>query len=161
MAKRKGYGTHLPILDKVVPENSCAVEFGMGHYSTPFFLKRCRTLISIEMQSSEWYRKCLDEYRLLAEENGVTWTTEELIGPWQFLKYRFSKSPDVAFIDGHGKSRWGCVNLMMTLRVPIIVAHDVDGIRYRWDLVNPEGYTQEIFSDKKPWTAVWRLKYSD
>ena len=148
------YSTHMPILREYVPEGCRALEFGPGVYSTPFLLKRCAHVTSIEMQNELWYQ------RLVHEIEAENWDLHLALGPWTFLSVASLpvQKIDVALVDGHGDSRWGCVNLMMRLKVPVIIAHDTEPQhrrRYQWDRVIPVGYREEHYDHLTPHTTVW------
>ena len=52
------YSTHLPFLEKIfslIEKPNLVIEFGMGNYSTNFFIQNSNKVESIEMQSKEWY----------------------------------------------------------------------------------------------------------
>jgi hypothetical protein len=54
------YATHLPILEVIREwhgEFKNAMEFGMGIYSTPYLIKNCKMLKSIETDSEEWFKR--------------------------------------------------------------------------------------------------------
>lgn len=145
------YSTHLPVLKEYAKGN--AVEFGMGDYSTPLLLEKCDTLVSIEMQSRDWYNKIHEEYK-----NEPMWKSVFMPGAYDFLRVRLPDNLHFALVDGHVKSRWACVNYMMQLRVPVIVAHDTEDPRYKWDLIDDTGYIRKDFVGVQPWTTVWVKK---
>ena len=138
-----------------MPEASRIIEFGCGMFSTPFFCERGRYVFSIEMQDPLWLRKVQDH---LCEIEVQQHTGVDAIGPWEFLKVPgiTANGPfDVGFVDGHGKTRWACVNLLMLLNVPLIIAHDTEAQRYGWHRVREHGYRRTDYKDLTPWTTVW------
>ena len=84
------------------------------------------------------------------------WVGVEELGANTFLyKTDYPDKIDVGFVDGHGASRYACVNFLMARNVPVILAHDTNSRSYRWDLVNSEGYTSVTHKELSPWTTVW------
>lgn len=149
-----GYGSHLPILDRVTKEGSRIIEFGAGLHSTPFFAKRGSFLFSIEMQDVKWLHKVRSEAFNSQPPPNVQ--LRAAIGPWAFLGVALPSEPfDLGFVDGHGKSRFGVVNYLMRLGVPIIVAHDTEALRYHWDRVATFGYRRRDYKNLTPHTSVW------
>lgn len=146
-----GYSTHLPYLKEFA--EGVAVEFGSGKYSTPLLLKQCDYVMSIEMQDGAWLERVRNEF--VSEEDKLKWHGVRRLGAWQFLGLEYPKVIDFGFVDGHGKSRFGCVNFLMRMNCPVILAHDMNGISYRWDLVNPIGYTRFDFKRYTNYTSAW------
>lgn len=144
------YGTHLPVL-RTLPHGLSVVEFGCGHHSTPHFIETQASVISIEMQDPHWFFAVKQDYG-----HHSNWKGFAAIGPWRFLEIPLPDRIDIGFVDGHKASRWGCVNYLMRLRVPIIVAHDTQAPGYAWGGINPEGYVRKDHTELTPWTTVWR-----
>lgn len=148
------YGSHLPILERLVPAGSRAIEFGCGLHSTPFLVQRCSYVMSIEMQSEEWFHKVQDH--LIKTIPGVNHSGRLALGPWAFLAIPLPPEPfDVAFVDGHGKSRFGVVNYLMRIGVPLIIAHDTEAKQYHWDRVGQHGYRRRDYTNLTPHTSAW------
>lgn len=134
--------------------NGVAVEFGCGMHSTPLLLEKCTQVMSIEMQDSKWL-STVDKHLIGKGRFTPAWTAVDSVGPWEFLSLYYPRDIDFAFIDGHKASRWACVNLMMMLGVPTIVAHDTEAPQYGWQKVRAGGYTEKVYQDLTPHTTVW------
>lgn len=147
------YSTHLPLIRKlfsIIEKPKLVLEFGMGLYSTEFFIMNSEKTISIEMQSEEWFNNMIDKFK-----NFKNWEAHKLLGKDTYKEFNFIK-PDISFIDGHGETRPECVNLMMDLECPIIIAHDTETYTYGWDRVNTNnGYHSYIFKQYDVWTTLW------
>jgi len=146
------YSTHLEPIKRIfsyIEKPNLTIEFGMGNYSTDYFIKNSVNTISIEMQSKDWYDNILNKF---SQFNN--WDAKLLLGP---LTYRNLKTitPDVSFIDGHGDSRPDCVNDMITINCPVIIAHDTETASYGWHRVNPMGYKRFDFKEYSVWTTLW------
>ena len=153
MYKDDPYSTHIEFLQTIisivgVPKN--AVEFGMGNYSTEFLLKNSEHLVSIEMQSEEWFNKIFEKFK-----DTKTWVPFKLLGPFNFTKIDF-KHTDLVLIDGHGETRPECVNLMFNYNVPYIIAHDTEAGSYGWNRVKePSDYFCYEFKKYENWSTLW------
>lgn len=150
------YSTHMPVLATLVQPHQRVVEFGCGEFSTPFFCKNAASVLSIEMQNAEWLHRVWQGIHLDSLDENLRMLTA--IGPWKWLEVPFDKfGPfDLALVDGHKKSRWGCINFLMSLNVPVIVAHDTEAPQYDWFRVRTGGYRTEVFDEHTPWTTVWK-----
>jgi hypothetical protein len=75
------YSTHLPVFERLFGAKKYLkiLEFGMGFGSTPFLLKNCESLTSVEMQSEKWYQ---DVCRELGGEK--SWRHYLALGPFAF-----------------------------------------------------------------------------
>lgn len=148
------YATHLPFIKKVfsvIEKPKLIIEFGMGLYSTEFFIKNSEKTISIEMQSEEWFNNMFNKFG-----DTVNWEAHLLLGQNTYKNFNFSKEADVSFIDGHGESRPECINLMMDLQCPIILAHDTETTSYGWDRVNINNdYNSYTYKGFSVWTTIW------
>lgn len=153
MTKIDPYPTHLPYLTEFARGN--AVEFGCGLYSTPTLLNQCDTVVSIEMQDPEWLTKVSAEMCKDGIPESWDWRGVESIGAWHFLGVEYPDQIDFALVDGHRSSRYACVNFMMRLKVPVIVAHDTEALQYKWEWVYPYGYRAFTFKETTPGTTVW------
>jgi prepilin-type processing-associated H-X9-DG protein len=153
MNKADPYGTHLDLLRaifKFTGKQKNVVEFGMGNFSTELLLENSTNLISIEMQSEDWYEKMFEKFK-----NKPNWRSLKLIGPLQFMSCDF-KNTNLAFVDGHGESRPECVNLMFNNNVPVVIAHDTEMGSYGWSRVKElPDYKKFIFKKHENWTTVW------
>lgn len=148
------YSTHLDGLNKIInfigkPKN--VVEFGTGNYSTEFLIKNSESLMSIEMQSIQWFNDVVSKFK-----HNENWRYFCSIGPMSFLDIEYPETIDFTFVDGHGESRPECINFMMGKNCPIIVAHDTETSSYGWDRVNSDnGYKRFDFKYHSNWTTLW------
>lgn len=148
------YSTHLPFLEKIfslIEKPNLVIEFGMGNYSTNFFIQNSNKVESIEMQSKEWYDNMYEKFKTYDN-----WSPFMFIGPDEYKKHNFLK-PDLCFVDGHGNTRPECVNLMIDLGCPIIIAHDTETATYGWDRVNQQNYKRYDFKKFDVWSSVWTI----
>lgn len=132
------YSSHLGLLKVLFRAFKIrkVVEFGMGEYSTEFFLsKECR-LLSIEQQQEHWFNLCLINYGEYKEWHPVLWMFPRDIG-----ELKFPEDIDLVFVDGHQGSRHRCVNYFFH-KAPLIAAHDWEKTKYySWHLVEkPDDY---------------------
>ena len=173
--------SHMPILRWLLdqypadPDEGAriAVEFGMGEYSTPLLWETCELVISIEMNSPEWFMAITSH----ASNNLSVFLGDSI--PYECKKWHstwwpyyaesmndaeeFISGCDLTLIDGHGDTRAEQANCMVG-RAPIIVVHDSQhphtdlGLRH-------EGYARIDFKDFMrpddlpagdvwPWTTV-------
>jgi len=146
------YSTHMGFLEQHA--HGMVVEFGCGLHSTPLLLEKANYVMSIEMQDAAWIG--VVENSLRGGRAGMhKWQAINAVGPWAFLELYYPEKIDVAFIDGHRASRWACVNLMMMLDVPVIIAHDTEAKQYGWGKVRDGGYKMVTHKELTPWTTVW------
>lgn len=146
------YSTHLPILHYVLDKiGKCNIfEYGMGNYSTTLFSERANKLIAVEMQDENWFKK-MNNYEFKNNTKLHCMVGEEhAINFFKSLDEKF----DLIFVDGHGESRWKCINEAFG-KCDIIIAHDTETSSYNWNLVNlPENYTWLDIKIHNPWTSV-------
>jgi hypothetical protein len=146
------YSTHLDVLKKIIGiigKPDLCIEFGSGDYSTSFLIENAKELISIEMQSEEWYNKMVSKFN-----GNPNWKHFLSVGPNTYENLDLP-TPSLCFVDGHGDSRPECVNLMILKRCPIIVAHDTERESYGWDRIDPKDYLKINFTNHENWTSVW------
>lgn len=147
------YSTHLEFLDKIlsfIDKPEVAIEFGMGNYSTELLIKKTINLISIEMQSENWFNEMVLKF-----SSNKNWKPLYSFGPNNFLDIEYPNSINFSFIDGHGDSRPDCINFMMQKNCPIIVAHDTEESGYGWDRVLTNDYKKIDFKKFKNWSTLW------
>jgi len=147
------YETHKPILELIINNYPVEniIEFGLGYYSTPLFLEKCKHTTSVEMQSEEWFNKIKDEYLKYSNK----WTPLLSIGPFTYKDLQYDSYYNLAFIDGHGESRWDCINYMFD-KTSIVIAHDTNTPSYNWNRVNKPTIFNEVNFVKyntKVWTS--------
>lgn len=146
------YSTHTAILQTILNTLSInyVFEFGCGLYSTMLFGQKCKSVISIEMQSQEWYEKM---------KNQIPKNITLLYKPGAYDAIEiFRKTQadfDLVFVDGHGDSRWECINAAF-LKSNIIVAHDIETDSYNWHLVNkPIDWYYYEYDGLNPTTGIY------
>jgi hypothetical protein len=158
MTQIDAYSTHLEYIQEIFNFKgrlNTVVEFGMGNYSTGLLIENADNIISIEMQSDEWYNKMVENFSI--KEN---WKHYSLIGPFEFTKINYPEQIDLSFVDGHGGSRPECINYLMDKNCPIIVSHDTEEPGYRWNLVNDNNSYKRIdFKKYTNWTSIWTTDY--
>jgi hypothetical protein len=139
-----GVSSHLPILKKIIDDNNFnrVIEFGSGFNSTVLFAERIPNGVTIEMQSKEWYEKVKErlpgwDIRLmLGEKYGISFYRNTCKGIF-----------DLMFVDGHGLTRWDCINSGFEKDIGFIIAHDTQESSYGWSKIEkPKEYN--IYSYK-------------
>jgi hypothetical protein len=135
--------SHLPVLNYLI--DACNVrsvlEFGMGEYSTRLFIERCEYVVSVEMNSQEWF----DRFSPLKSDAFLPLFypgRKEAIIEASDIGRRF----DMVFCDGNGWSRPEQVMIGMCLS-DIVVAHDTQSqeaspeAAYGWERLRvPDGW---------------------
>ncbi len=149
-----GYGSHLPILNlifKAYPIKN-VVEFGMGNFSTKYFmLKQCE-LMSVEMQDENWFVNLCKELLFDAKDH---WNPICELGAAAWKNIQYPQSIDLCFVDGHVDSRADCVNFMFN-KALIIVAHDFECNVYHWEnIIVPNNYRLIVYHNSAVQTAVY------
>lgn len=149
-----GYGSHLPLLAMLFKtfKVETVLEFGMGDFSTPFFLQNAVYLHSIEMQDENWYKNTIDKYKHL---NPGYWVPILALKPEAWKQLQYDEKYDLVFVDGSLESRPHCVNAWFG-KARLIVCHDFNKSCYNWNLINkPENYQLMIFGVGSRSTAVY------
>ena len=130
------YATHLPVLEEVCRKYSVksVFEFGPGKYSTRFFSEHCESVVSVEMNSRDWYDQIKD----------MNYKNVQLLylpGPFAACNYLESICRfDLIMVDGHGDSRYRQANVALE-HSNIVVCHDTNDSQYGWWFVRiPSGY---------------------
>lgn len=146
------YSTHTPILQAILDNKNIAsvFEFGCGLYSTILFAKKCKSVISVEMQSKKWHEKM---------KNKIPKNVNLLYSPGAYdaieMFRNMKEDFDLVFVDGHGDSRWKCINEAF-LKSDIIVTHDVETASYNWHLVNkPNDWYYYEYDRLNPMTGIY------
>ena len=146
------YATHLPILEYVLNKiGKCNIfEYGMGMYSTTLFDDKADKLIAVEMQDEKWFDK-MSQYKFKNSTELRCMVGKDLaIDFFKNLDFKF----DIVFVDGHGESRWKCINEAFG-KSDIIIAHDTETSSYNWHLVDlPKDYIWLDVKTHNPWTSV-------
>ena len=152
--KLESWATHLPVLHTVFEwcniEN--VFEFGSGFGSTPFFIDKCKKVHSVEMQSEIWFEKINEKFK-----DCKNFFYEKSIGPTSGINILKNGDEwyDLVFVDGHGDSRWDCINNSFS-KTNLIIAHDVETISYNWNLVNkPKGWSYYCYKQQNPYTGIY------
>jgi hypothetical protein len=147
------YSTHLEILEFVFEQKKykTVVEFGMGYYSTPFFLKSVNKLISVEMQNAKWYEE------LIRSIKNDKWNPVLCLDKYAFLSIDFADGIDCCFVDGHGDTRPECVNHFFG-KAETIIVHDTEYHGYGWERVKrPIEYEEFTFVKYPNYTTVYSI----
>jgi hypothetical protein len=150
------YGTHIPVLEELI--KSCNIktvfEFGSGLASTPLFVKNCESVHAVEMQSEEWFTKVADE---LKKYENLDY--EKIMGADRAIDEfsKIDKKYDLVFVDGHGSTRWKCINEAFS-KTKLIVTHDTETPSYNWHkVVVPKGWSYHVYQKLRPWTTIYYL----
>ncbi len=139
------YRSHLSVFEKIHGTFNInrVLEFGLGEYSTPFFVEHCGFVVSIEQESREWYDK------IKAKINSLNWHPVFQRDPEAVFQYFNNKDAafDLVFSDGLAQTRCLVANQAMQRNVPLVVLHDTEKIwYYRWNLLDiPSGYSRFDF----------------
>jgi hypothetical protein len=153
------YATHLPILKVIL--NTCNIsnifEYGMGSFSTPLFVEKCKNIIAIEMQEQSWFDKMVTELKLLEKDN---YSLICLLGPTLAIDYFNSMknvtSFDLVFVDGDGGTRPEAINEAIEANIPYIVTHDTEWSGYGWERIKLKNdYIRYDIKKYTPWTTVF------
>jgi hypothetical protein len=143
------YASHLPIFEKVFAtfEIKKVLEFGLGQFSTPFFVNHAEFVVSVEQQSREWYEE------IKAKINSANWNPVFQPDP-QVIFEQFdanNQKADLVFSDGAPDTRCLVANQAMERNVPVVVLHDAEMVwHYRWNLLCiPANYARFNFRHRK------------
>jgi hypothetical protein len=131
------YSTHIPVLEQTLDYLNpvTVVEFGPGNYSTALFADACQNVLTIEMQSNEWYESIVNRYKGRDSVSIV-----KSLSPIDFVYLDYPENIDMVFVDGHGSSRPAVINFFAD-RAATIIAHDTEQPTYGWDKVRlPTAY---------------------
>lgn len=148
------YSSHLPALRTILARHPVAtvVEFGMGLFSTELFLTHCHRVMSVEMQSEDWYHRMIKLYQPVH-----TWEPVLSLGARGFADLSYPQDIDLIFVDGHGESRPEVINFAVQRGCGIIVAHDTEARGYGWERVRAPGYDRHNFG-LSPDVSMWTLR---
>jgi predicted O-methyltransferase YrrM len=149
------YSTHIEFIKEIFKLKGIlnkVVEFGTGNYSTQTLIENSNEVISIEMQSKEWYEEMKNKF-----EKAQNWKIIESIGPYTYENLDLYDNTDFCFVDGHGDSRPECINMMISKKCPIIMSHDTEEEGYGWKRVISDDYYSITFKKYKNWTTLWTL----
>jgi len=158
------FSTHLVLLNKLFDQftPSSIFEYGMGLYSTPFFLEKADEVISVEMQYQDWYDRINEEF---ADDK---FTCVCKLGPTEAIDYfeSLDRDFDMVFVDG--VTRWLCINKAFS-KTKVIVTHDTEHTSptYGWDRVDvPEDWVTFTDAVRNPYTTIYyhnslNLDFSD
>jgi len=147
-----GFGSHLPLLEEIfkLKKINSVLEFGCGDFSTDFFIKNCPEVVSVEMQTEEWFFKISDRYK-----NFPNWKGYLSLGPQSFRELNIYKKVDLCLADGHGDSRPDTINFIQSF-TDIILAHDTETFTYYWGRIMFFKKIHEFqFKKFRPYTTVW------
>ena len=143
------FASHLPIFEKVFAtfEIKKVLEFGLGKFSTQFFVNHAELVVSVEQESEEWYE------RIKAQVNSANWHPVFQSDP-QVVFEQFdanNENFDLVFNNGASETRCLVANLVMERNVPVVVLHDAEKVwHYQWNLLSiPSNYSRFNFRHRK------------
>lgn len=174
---------HAPYLRRLFalrPIASC-LEFGLGE-GTRILLDHCGHVTSLELAArpvhEEWFQRCLESYRgygnwdpvlhrcgeklreadRIGEAGGYPIADRAYVAELEEVVERVlgRRRYDLAFVDAGIHNRGDLVNLLFG-RVPIIAAHDTNGLErhYGWDLVAPPPEYRRVRFTQGLGTTFW------
>ena len=111
MAEIPTISTHREYLEeifKIKGKLNTIIEFGMGDFSSGLLIENGKNVVSIEMQNQSWYDKISNKFSKTDNWKGIL-----SLGPHTYRTLELPKIVDLAFVDGHGSSRFDCINDMM------------------------------------------------
>ena len=144
---RETYGSHLDFLNEELlkaPDKINVLEFGCGRFSTITFLnhKKIKEVFSIEMQDENYLNELIKEIKSKRWSYGFAETFD--IAEMYAMNYIRGQRPHIALVDGHMDTRPECVNLCVSMKVPVIVAHDFQYPGYGWERIDQGNYEKVI-----------------
>ncbi|MBW7992428.1 MAG: hypothetical protein FVQ84_20770 [Planctomycetes bacterium] len=155
------YASHLPVFEKVFAafEIKKVLEFGLGKFSTSFFVNHAEFVVSVEQESEEWYEE------IKARINSPNWRPVFQPDP-KVVFEQFdadNQKPDLVFSDGAARTRCLVANLAMERNVPVVVLHDAEKIwHYKWNLLCiPANYARFNFRHRKDVNKVTTILAND
>lgn len=143
------YASHLHVFEKLFAafEIHTVLEFGLGEFSTTFFVDRAQAVVSVEQESREWYEK------LRARIKSPNWHPVFQPDPRIVFEHFDTNGQnfDLVFSDGAAKTRSLAANLAMERNVPVVVLHDAEKVwYYGWNLLNiPATYARFNFRHRE------------
>jgi len=148
------YGTHKSVLEALFDKINIVtcLEIGMGSYSTPLLIWKCKEVHSIE-KNHEWYDKVVKMYGSKRNWYPVLDYTD--------IQYnRF----DMIFVDGERFERAAYMNRALEMGVPIVILHDSELVDYyHLNLIDvPDTYARFDFQyTTGKQTTVFTNEYAD
>jgi hypothetical protein len=143
------YGSHLAVLEKIftVFEVKSVLEFGLGDFSTSFFVTHSRLVVSVEQESREWHEK------IKAKINSENWHSVFQPDPREVFRHFDAAGQrfDLIFSDGLATTRCLVANMAMERNVPLVLLHDAEKIwYYQWNLLDiPANYSRFDFRNQQ------------
>lgn len=143
------YSSHLQVFEKVFAtfEIKKALEFGLGQFSTPFFVNHAEVVVSVEQESKKWYEKIKNQI------NSTNWHPIFQPDPRVVFEHFDANNQnfDLVFSDGTAETRCLVANLAMERNVPMVVLHDTEKVwYYRWNLLSiPANYGRFNFRHRR------------
>ncbi|MFZ2146300.1 MAG: hypothetical protein WAV28_03695 [Sedimentisphaerales bacterium] len=143
------YGSHLRVFEKVFAtfETKKVLEFGLGQFSTPFFVNHAEVVVSVEQESKEWYERIKDRI-----DSGNWHPIFQLDPRVVFEQFDANNQHfDLVFSDGAAETRCLVANLAMERNVPMVILHDTEKVwYYQWNLLSiPANYSRFNFCYRK------------
>jgi hypothetical protein len=150
-----GYGSHIPALTFIFEhvEIKTAVEYGMGLFSTSFLLDKVKDkVLSIEMQSEDWYERVINRYQ------SEKWEHRYTDKVWKFMDY---PDCDLLLVDGSSITRAIGVVYAMERGIETIVLHDTESSWYGYHMIaeylKKFRYFEHEFIKQAPYTKVFTI----
>lgn len=149
LTEEEKYSSHLYILEKIykiLPIES-VLEFGMGFYSTTFFVENSKKITSIEMQTEDWFNKVKEKIK------SDKWKGILSLGENSFRNLTFEDKYSLCFVDGINRA--DCINFLQN-KTEIIVAHDTEaGCNWYNNVKLPKEFKIFDFNEKIPATTIY------
>lgn len=149
-----GNSTHLPVLGAVreIMMPQTVIEYGCGHFSTPWLLEHMPLVTSIELRA-EW----VDKVKLqLAPHLANRWTPVVVEDELAYTLKYYPRA-DMMLIDGgNATARPPLATVCMRNNLAAVIAmHDTESPGYGWaNMEIPEGWLYVEVQDYGPWTSV-------
>ena len=160
---RETYGSHLDFLNEELlkaPDKINVLEFGCGRFSTFTFLncKKVKEVFSIEMQDKNYLNELKKEIKS-KRWLSVFAETFDLAETFA-MNCINSRQISITLVDGHMDSRPECVNICVSMKVPVIVAHDFQYPGYGWERIDLKGNYEKVIRTRPDGqqTAFFYLK---
>lgn len=153
------FASHLILNKKIIDfygQLTEIMEIGGGTYSTEFFLKHAKHVITVEQgcgvppeQNEKFLAFLKSKYN-----NNPNWTL--IHQPFEWNPEVLPMSADYIFVDGRGEARVNIILHMLKNNKPIIGAHDTEQPAYGWNRIKcPPNYKIIQMRNDEAWTTIW------
>ena len=157
----KNVHSHRPVLEMILDTGTISnvLEFGIGWGSTPLFVEKCESLVSVESNDLAWLER-------VSESVGdcKNWEKVIALGPCRWMVELPRQFPDrqyeLVFVDGHGDSRHAQM-LYGFCVAPVVVCHDTQQPTFNWTATYPAARLMGMAAatyepeDGGPHTTIW------